>query len=80
MTASTKPLPDLETQVANRKQELISEIVELKKSSRVDAGETIDKLKARLSELGHIVKEGLVDGWANIGDRTRRRLDEWVAR
>jgi len=80
MTASTNPSPDLETRVANRKQELISEIVELKKSSRIGAVETIDKLKARLSDLGHIVKEGLVDGWANIGDRTRRRLDEWVAR
>ena len=71
---------DLETRVASRKQDLISEIVDLKKGSRVDAVETIDKLKARLSELGHIVKEGVVDGWANIGDRTRRRLDEWLAR
>jgi hypothetical protein len=71
---------DLETRVANRKQELISEIVELKKGSRVDAVETIDKLKARLSELAHIVNEGVVDGWANIGARTRRRLDDWTAR
>jgi hypothetical protein len=70
----------IETRVANRKQELISEIVELKMGSRVDAVETIDKLKARLSELAHIVKEGVVDGWANIGPRTRRRLDEWIAR
>ena len=79
-TASKPNEPDLETRVANRKRDLISEIVELKKSSRVGAAEAIDKLKARLSELAQIVKEGVVDGWANIGERTKRRLDEWIAR
>ena len=72
--------PDLETRVANRKRELISEIVELKKSSRIGAAEAIDRLKARLSELAHIVKEGVVDGWANVGEHARRRLDDWIAR
>jgi len=71
---------DLETRVADRKRELISEIVELKQSSRTDAPETIDRLKARLSELARILKDGVVDGWANIGDRTRSRLDDWIAR
>jgi hypothetical protein len=70
----------LETRVTNRKQELISEIVELKLGSRLDAVETIDRLKARLSELATIMNEGVVDGWANIGARTRRKLDAWVAR
>jgi len=71
---------DLEIRVGNRKQELISEIVELKKSSRIGAVETIDRLKTRLSDLARIVKDGVVDGWAHIDARTRRRLDEWVAR
>ncbi|HEX4353611.1 MAG TPA: hypothetical protein VHZ95_11860 [Polyangiales bacterium] len=70
---------DLETRVANRKQELIDEIVEYKKGSRLDAAEAVDRLKARLSELSHIVKEGVVDGWANVGQRARQRLDEWLA-
>jgi hypothetical protein len=70
----------LETRVTNRKQELISEIVELKLGSRLDAVETIDRLKARLSELATIVNEGVVDDWSNIGARTRRKLDAWVAR
>lgn len=73
-------LGTLETRVSNRKQELISEIVELKMGSRLDAAETIDRLKARLSELAFIVKDGVGEGWANVGARTRRRLDEWVAR
>ena len=79
MTHPSAP-PDLETRIANRKRDLISEIIELKTGSRLDAAETIDRLKGRLSDLAHIVKEGLVDGWSNINDRTRRRLDEWVAR
>jgi hypothetical protein len=70
---------DLETRVANRKRDLISEILELKTGSRTDRAETIDRLKARLIELAHIVKEGVVD-WANLGARTRRQLDEWIAR
>jgi len=73
--------PDLETRVANRKQELISEILELKKnSSRSGAAEGIHKITGRLSELAHIVKVGVADGWANVGPSATRRLDDWIAR
>jgi prephenate dehydrogenase len=71
---------DLETRVATRKQELITEIIEFKKSSRVDAAESIERLKARLSDLAHLMKEGVVDGWANVGERSRVKLDAWIAR
>lgn len=71
---------DLETRVANRKRELITEIIELKKSSRVDAAESIDRLKARLSDLAYLMKEGAVDGWANVGEGLRVKLDAWIAR
>jgi hypothetical protein len=70
----------LETRVTNRKQELIAEIVELKLGSRLHAVETIDKLKARLSDLAIILDEGGVDGWANVAPRTRRRLDDWISK
>lgn len=71
---------DLETRVANRKRELITEIIEFKKSSRVDAAESIERLKARLSDLAFLMKEGVVDGWANVGERSRVKLDAWIAR
>ena len=71
---------DLETRVTNRKRELITEIIEFKKSSRVDAAESIDRLKARLSDLAYLMKEGVVDGWANVGERSRVKLDAWIAR
>jgi len=78
-STSNEPL-DLETRIANRKRQLIAEIVECKRSSRSNAVETGDKLKARLSELAHIVKEGVVDGWANVGARARLKLEAWLAR
>lgn len=72
---------NLEARVENRKRELISEIVEHKKnSSRACAAEAIDRAKARLSELAHIVKEGVIDGWANVGPSAELELDEWMAR
>jgi predicted transcriptional regulator len=71
---------DLETRVATRKRELITEIIELKRSSRVDAAEVIERLKARLSDLAYLLKEGVVDGWANVGERSRVKLDAWIAR
>jgi predicted transcriptional regulator len=72
---------DLETRVANRKRELVSEIVEHKQnSSRALAAGAIDRLKAQLSELAHIVKEGVADGWANVGPGARLKLDAWMAK
>ena len=79
--APTTPSTDLETRVENRKRELISEIVEHKKnSSRAGAAEAIDRAKARLSELAHIVKESVVDGWANVGPGAKVKLDEWMSK
>jgi hypothetical protein len=75
------PPTDLETRVETRKKELISEIVEHKKhSSRAGAVDAIDRAKARLSELAHIVKEGVVDGWANVGPSAKLKLDEWMSK
>jgi len=82
MSAAPINVPtDLQNRVETRKRELISEIVEHKKnSSRAGAGEAIDKLKARLSELAHIVKEGVVDGWGNVGATAKHKLDEWMTK
>lgn len=81
VASTPTPPPDLETRVENRKRELISEIVENKKnSSRAGAAEAIDKAKARLSELAQIVKESVVDGWANVGPSAKLKLDEWMAK
>lgn len=72
---------DLETRVATRKQELISEIVVHKKnSSRAGSADAIDKIKGRLSELAHIMNAGVVDGWANVRPSAKLQLDAWIAK
>lgn len=69
---------DLETRVANRKLELITEIIEHKKnSSRFGAADAIAKLKHHLSELSDIVK---ANEWSKLSDGARLRLAEWIAR
>lgn len=71
-------LDDLETRVANRKLQLITEIIEHKKNcSRSGAAEAIHKIKQHLSELPQILK---ADKWTNLSAGTRLRLAEWVAR
>jgi len=74
-----KRQPDnLETRVANRKHQLITEIIEHKKnSSRFGAAEEIDKIKHHLSELSQILK---ADEWTDLSAGARLRLAEWVAR
>jgi hypothetical protein len=82
ITPSTRTAAaDLETRIEKRKRELISEVIEHKKNcSRAGAADAADRAKARLSELARIVKESVVDGWANVDRTTKLRLDEWIAR
>lgn len=68
-----KPV-DLATRVSNRKRELIEEIIEYKKGSRLDAKEVIDRLQGQLTDLAQIVKLGAND------ERAKVRLAAWIAR
>jgi hypothetical protein len=73
------PEANLESRTNTRRAELIFKLTELRASMHLDAVEAGDKIKARLSELSHIVKEGVVDGWANLGDAVKRKLESWLA-
>lgn len=67
---------DLETRVASRKSQLITEIIEHKKnSSRYGAAEAIDRIRHRLSELSQIMSAG-----ESLSAGARLRLAEWAAR
>ncbi|HVK88424.1 MAG TPA: hypothetical protein VM513_30100 [Kofleriaceae bacterium] len=69
----------LEAKVTARKAELIAEIIEHKMNcSRAGAANEVDRLKARLSDLARIVKEGVVDGWGNVGPKARIKLEQWM--
>ena len=71
--------PDLESRVRVRRVELVARLRELRADKRLGATEASDKLKAKLSELSHILKWGVVDGWASLGDSMKHRLEHWLA-
>jgi hypothetical protein len=69
---------DLKSRVEATKQELIKKLGALKDSTESDAAVARDAIKKRLSELAHVVKEGVVDGWDTIGDVAKTRLNRWL--
>ena len=78
MHAMSTNRDDLEMRVTNRKQQLITEIIEHKKnSSRFGADEAIARIQDHLLELSHILK---ADKWPQLSAGARLRLGEWVAR
>ena len=69
---------DLQTRVANRKLQLVMEIIEHKKNScRSGAAEAIDKLTHHLSDLTEIMKS---QKSPQLTAQARLRLVDWVAR
>ncbi|HEY5927729.1 MAG TPA: hypothetical protein VIV11_38855 [Kofleriaceae bacterium] len=82
---SSKPFtpsapPDVEARVAYRRRQLIDELIEHKKSSRVGASYAISQLEARLSDLAYIVKHDVCDGWSLMSPGAKRKVEEWIAR
>jgi hypothetical protein len=73
------PSLDLESRVSARRTELIAKLVELRADTRTAAVEARDQLKAKLSELAHIINQGLVDGWASVSNPVTHKLDRWLA-
>ncbi|MEJ7596957.1 MAG: hypothetical protein WKG01_03520 [Kofleriaceae bacterium] len=71
------PIGALESRVLARKAELIAEIIEYKKGSRLDATDAIEKLKGQLAELAYLVKP--TDQWATLAESTKRDLEQWVS-
>jgi hypothetical protein len=70
---------DLESRIKLRRAELIGKLGELRGDTRIAATEARDRLKARLSELAHIIKMGVVDGWTSLGDAVKHKLEHWLA-
>ena len=80
MTKVKSAKPDVEARVADRKRQLIDELIEHKKSSRVGASYAIGQLQARLSDLAYIVKHDVVDGWTYMSPGAKRKVEDWIAR
>lgn len=70
---------DLESRIQQRRAELIATLGGLRADTRLAATEVRNRLKAQLSELAHIIKVGVVDGWTNLGDTVKHKLENWLA-
>lgn len=69
---------DLQLRIRLRRIELIEKLGELRADDRVGAAEAGDKLKATLSEVGHILKDDMIDGWAGLSESIKRKLERWL--
>lgn len=71
--------PDLESRVRERRAALIAKLGGLRGDLRPEAIESRQKLKAKLSDLAHIVKWGVVDDWASLSAPLTNTLEQWLA-
>src|SRR5437762_2650602 len=78
-TANQPQQPNLESRINTRRAQLIKALANLKADTRVAAAEARDKIKSRLSELRHVVKWGVADGWASVGEPVTNKLEHWLA-
>lgn len=75
--AASELVPDLESRIRWRRAELIGKLRELRVEAHV-AAEAGDKLKAKLSEVGHILTNDAVDGWESLGETVKLKLERWL--
>jgi hypothetical protein len=68
----------LEQRISARRAELIAKLIDHRGSMHLDEVDAGDKIKAKLSELAHLMREGVVDGWADIGDGAKLKLERWL--
>lgn len=78
-TAKQPQQPDLKSLIHARRAELIKVLVELKADTRIEAADARHRIKTKLSELAHVVKWGVVDDWASVGEPVTTKLQQWLA-
>ena len=67
---------ELKDRVEARRHQLMAKLSELKADTRHEAGEARDKIKQGLSDL----EDTLRDGWDNVSDAVRTKLNGWLDR
>lgn len=68
-------MTELEQRVANRKHELILQIIEHKKNcSRFGAQDEIARIQELLTDLKVLVPPN----WASVEPKAKQRLSEWI--
>lgn len=69
---------ELESRIKLRRVALIAKLGELRAETRDEAHQAGDRIKGKLSEVGHIIKDCGVEGWASLGDAMKRKLERWL--
>lgn len=79
--AVSPPTPEvaLEQRISARRAALIAKLIDHRGSAQVDDAGAGDRVKAKLSELAHLMREGVGDGWGNVGDNAKLELERWLA-
>jgi hypothetical protein len=70
--------PDLQATIEKRRTEIVARLVELKQDVHLEAADERDRLKAKLSDLARLIKENVVDGWANLPADANIKLGHWL--
>jgi hypothetical protein len=82
MPPAAPPAPHIETElesrIKRRRVALIAKLGELRAESRDEAHQAGDRIKGKLSEVGHIIKDCGVDGWVSLGDAMKHKLERWL--
>ena len=74
------PPPTFEAEIEGRRRAIVARLGSLKADARIEAVQERDQLKARLSELSHLIKENVVDGWDNLAVAGKTKLANWLAK
>ena len=69
---------DLKGNIVARRFELLARLRDLKADTSKDSALTRDRIKARLSLLDHTIKLGITDGWDNLDDAVKLKLNDWL--
>jgi uncharacterized protein YjbJ (UPF0337 family) len=77
-TSASDPGADLESQIRKRRGEIVAALDGLRDDTRREAAGERDQLKAKLAELTRLIKDNVVDGWANLGATARFQLGYWL--
>jgi hypothetical protein len=73
------PARELESQISLRRADLIARLVAIKTETRIELVAERDRIKAKLSEVAHIIKAGVVDGWPAVSAGVAGRLGDWLS-
>lgn len=72
------PTAPIGSRIEVRRVELVAKLRDLKTDTHLGASEAAGKIKARLAELAHLTKWGIVDSWESVSDPVLQKFEQWL--